>query len=276
MISFNNGEYGFTDEISIPVDNLGYSRSFGVFDFMRMEGGVILFLEDYLKRFEKSQKFLFKKAPFSKAQLREILSTLIDLNQVKESTFKFILSAEIIQGKMAPHLVVLNAPYHEYPETYYKEGSNLLETNYVREFSEIKTLNYMTSFQHYHEMQQHKSVDLLLHHKGKISEASRSNVFIVKKGQIYTTKDNILNGITRKAIIRGFKGPLKVKMKGIGFKELTGAEEVFVTSTLKKVMPIVKVGKYKIGDGGVGSVTKLAISRFQRISKNYIQAPLSF
>jgi len=272
MISFNNGEYSFTDQISISVDNLGYNRSFGVFDFMRMEGGVILFLEDYLKRFENSQRFLFKKPPYSKKQLKEILYTLVELNKVDESTFKFVLSADIVDGNMVPHFVVLNAPYHKYPASYFNDGSNLLETEYVREFSEIKTLNYMTSFQHYEEMKKNKSVDILFHRKNKISEASRSNIFIVKKGQIYTSKDDILNGITRKVILRGFKGKLKVTVKDIGFKELLKAEEVFVSSTLKKVMPIVKVGKHKIGDGKVGPVTQKAIYRFQLISDNYIKA----
>ena len=271
MISFNNGEYSFTDQIKIPIDNLGYNRSFGVFDFMRMEQGVILFLEDYLIRFENSQKFLFKKAPYSKAQLKEILSTLIELNKVKASTFKLILSADIVKGKMVPHLVILNAAYHEFPSKYFTQGSNLLEVDYVREYSEFKTLNYMTSFQHYNEMQENGSVDILFHKKNQVSEASRSNVFMIKKGQIYTSQHDILNGITRKAIIRGFKGSLKVKIKDISYKEILAADELFVTSTLKKVMPIVKVGKNMIGNGKVGPITAKAIARFQAISDHYIK-----
>ena len=272
MISFNNGEYCFTEHIKIDVNNLGYNRSFGVFDFMRMEGGVILFLEDYLERFENSQRFLFKSVPYSKTKLKEILSTLIELNNVKESTFKFILSADIINGNITPHFVVLNAPYHKYPSTYFTNGSNLLEVPYVREFSEIKTLNYMTSFQHYEQMKKHKSVDILFHKKDKVSEASRSNVFMIKKGQIFTSKDDILNGITRKVILRDFKGDLKVKIKDIGFKEILAADEVFISSTLKKVMPIVKIGKHKIGNAKVGTITKLAIDRFQQISNDYIMS----
>lgn len=272
MISYNNGEYSYSNQITIPVDNLGYNRSFGVFDFMRMEGGVILFLEDYLERFKNSQRFLFKKAPYSKKEIKEILSTLIELNKVKESTFKFILSANIVDGKMEPHMVVLNAPYNAYPPRYFTKGSNMLDVSYVRENAEIKTLNYMTSFQHYDEMQKNKSVDILFHKKDKVSEASRSNVFMIKKGQIYTSKDDILNGITRKAIIRGFKGKLKVKVKNIGYKELLAADEVFASSTLKKVMPIVKIGKNKIGKGQVGPITKQAITRFQEISDQYIKA----
>lgn len=272
MISFNNGDYSFTEQITIPVDNLGYNRSFGVFDFMRMEQGVILFLEDYLMRFENSQKFLFKTAPYSKTKLKEILATLIELNKVKESTFKFILSADMINGAMVPHLVVLNASYNEYPSTYFTKGSNLLEVKYVREFSEIKTLNYMTSFQHYDQMKKNKSVDILFHKKDQVSEASRSNVFMINNGQIYTSKNDILNGVTRKAIIRGFKGKLKVKIKDLGYKEILAADEVFVSSTLKKVMPIVKIGKHKIGNGEVGPITKLAITRFQDISNEYVKA----
>lgn len=269
MISYNNGEYAFTNEITISVDNLAYNRSFGVFDFMRMENGVVLFLDDYLTRFNNSQKFLFKKAPFGSAQLKEIVNTLIELNKVKNSTFKFILSANIVDGIMKPHLVVINGAYKEYADDYFTNGSSLLEKEYVREFSEYKTLNYLASFQNYNNLQANKAIDVLFHHKNQISEASRSNVFVVKKGQIYTAQNDILNGITRKAILRGFKGSLKVTVKNISYKELLGADELFISSTLKKVMPIIKVGNHKIADGKVGPITQKAMARFAEICNEY-------
>lgn len=270
MISYNNGEYAFTNEISISVDNLAYNRSFGVFDFMRMENGVVLFLEDYLERFNNSQKFLFEKAPFSKAQLKEIVNTLIDLNKQRESTFKFILSANILDGKMTPHLVVINAPYKEYAKDYFTMGTKLLEKEYVREFSKYKTLNYLASFQNFDNLQTKKAIDVLFHHNNKISEASRSNVFIVKNGNIYTTQNDILNGITRKAILKGFKGSLKVVVKDFSYNQLLTADEVFISSTLKKVMPIIAVGNHKIGNGKVGPITKEAMSRFAVICQEYV------
>ena len=271
MISYNNGEYAFTNQITIPVDNLAYNRSFGVFDFMRMENGVVLFMNDYLERFHNSQKFLFGKAPYSKTSLKEIIDTLIELNKMKESTFKFILSANIVKGKMEPHLVVINAAYNEYASHYFTQGTSLLEKNYVREFSEYKTLNYMASFQNFEKMKKTSSVDVLFHHNNQISEASRSNIFMIKKGKIFTVQNDILNGITRKAIIRGFKGSLKVNVKDIAYDELLQADELFISSTLKKVMPIVQVGSHSIGNGRVGPITKNAIGRFEEICKNYIK-----
>lgn len=270
MISYNNGEYTYTDQITISIDNLAYNRSFGVFDFMRMEDGVVLFLNDYLQRFQNSQKLLFEQAPFSNGELKEIISTLKELNKRNESTFKFILSANIVEKKMIPHLVVINAPYHEYPSEYFTKGSSLLEKEYVREFSEYKTLNYMASFQNYERLQKSNSVDVLFYNKNQVSEASRSNVFMVKNGKIYTAQNDILNGITRKVIIKGFKGSLKVNVKNIAYNELLNADELFVSSTLKKVMPIVKVGNKKIGNGKVGPVTQKAISRFAEICQHYV------
>jgi len=271
MISYDNGEYAYTDQITISVDNLAYNRSFGVFDFMRMEDGVVLFLNDYLQRFQDSQKLLFEVAPFGNANLRDIISTLIELNKLKESTFKFILSANIVDGKIKPHLVVLNAAYQEYSQEYFTKGTSLLEQEYVREFAEYKTLNYMASFQNYERLQKNNAVDVLFHKKNQVSEASRSNIFMIKKGKIFTAQNDILNGITRKAIMRGFTGSLKVIVKNITYKELLNADELFVSSTLKKVMPIVKVGDRKIGDGKVGPVTQKAIERFAVICQEYVR-----
>ncbi len=271
MISYNNGEYAFTNEIKISVDNLAYNRSFGVFDFMRMEKKTILFLEDYLKRFNGSQRFLFNKAPYSKQQLKEILSTLIDLNGVEESTFKFILSANIINNQMTPHLVILNAPYNAYSPEFFTKGVGLLEKEYVRDFSEYKTLNYLTSFQYFEEYQKTNSIDVLFHYKNQVSEGSRSNVFMVNNGKIYTSKNDILHGVTRTAIMRDFKNNLKVNVKNIRFDEILKADEVFISSTLKKVMPIVKIGNKTIKDGKVGPITKQAMQRFEEICSDYIK-----
>ncbi len=269
MISYNNGEYFYTDSISVPITNLGYDRSFGVFDFMRMEKGRILFIEDYLQRFMNSSKFLFGKSPYSKNEIKEILQALIDLNKKKSSTFKLNLTGEIVNGKMQPHLVILNRPYEPYPAEKFVKGSKLLAHEYVRENARYKTLNYLVSFQNYNRLQKTGAADVLFHKDDKISEASRSNVFMIKDQKIYTTDNDLLHGITRKVVLRSFKNKLKVTIKPIKYSELLKADEVFITSSLKKVLPIVKIENHIIGDGKVGEVTKLAMTRFQEVCDNY-------
>jgi len=269
MVSYNNGEYFYTDSITVPITNLGYDRSFGVFDFMRMENGRILFIEDYLQRFMNSSKFLFGKSPYSKNEITDILKTLIDLNKVNNSTFKLNLTGEIINGEMKPHLVILNRPYEAYPKEKFEKGSRLIAEEYVRENSQYKTLNYLVSFKNYNRLQKADAIDVLFHTEDKISEASRSNVFMIKDKKIYTTDNDLLHGITRKVVLRTFKNNLKVEIKPIKYSEILKADEVFITSTLKKVLPIVRIEHKVIGNGRVGEVTKLAMARFKEICDNY-------
>jgi branched-subunit amino acid aminotransferase/4-amino-4-deoxychorismate lyase len=76
----------------------------------------------------------------------------------------------------------------------------------------------------------------------------------VKDGVVFTPKSYMLEGVTRKRILelKGFD------FRVIDFKisELLAADEVFITSTTKGVLPIVQIDSHQVGDGRIGSVSK--------------------
>lgn len=110
---------------------------------------------------------------------------------------------------------------------------------------------------------------ITLSHQGNVAEGSGENLFMVKGGQLITPpfSDDILPGITRKAIMALAKNELGIKTIEKSFKPvaLYKADELFFCGTGAQISPIVQVEKTKIGKGKVGPVT-------QRLQEIYFKA----
>ncbi|WP_369693569.1 aminotransferase class IV [Lentibacillus sp. CBA3610] len=99
-------------------------------------------------------------------------------------------------------------------------------------------------------------------------EASASNVFMVKDGELYThPADNyILNGITRRKIIQLCDQlNLKVNEQIFTVDDLLNADEVFISATKQDIIPILKVDDHTIGNGEPGEITKQVLQAFRSL-----------
>lgn len=272
IYAYDNGSFVLLESLNISPDNLAFGRSFGVFDFFRAEDGVMLFLEDHLARFEEAQSFLFDKLVYSFEEINQILNQLQQHNRMQDSTFKIILSGMIINDRLEPYLIIINNPYIPYEERYYTNGCKLLMDEYSRAHPTFKSIYYLNSFRRHNLMQELDAIDILYYSTEQVTEASRSNVFIAKNNTIYTPQTSILKGVTRKAILDNLSEQYDIKVMDFGINELLEADELFLSSTLKKIMPVVQVGKHIIGNGKVGPLSEQIMKEFTKISKAYIQS----
>jgi branched-chain amino acid aminotransferase len=154
------------------------------------------------------------------------------------------------------------------PETY-KTGISIITDSYARDMPEIKSTDYKRVLSLQSEIKKANAVDVLYHSDGFISEMSRSNVFIVKDGQLKTAKKGILKGITRKTVIAIATPDFSVEETTISLKDIFNADEIFTTSTNKKVLGITKIDGRQIANGQVGPVTKELYIRFEKFTQNW-------
>ena len=101
---------------------------------------------------------------------------------------------------------------------------------------------------------------ILLNKDGNVSEGSGENLFMIKKGKLFTPPliDNLLPGITRDTIIQIVKEELglEVEETHINRTELYAADECLLTGTAAHVTPVVELDNRKIGTGLVGPISK--------------------
>lgn len=262
-----DGEYLDESEASISIHNLGVHRAFGIFDFFRARNKKPTFIEDYLDRFDRSQKFLNLSRLIEQGEVIEVIDQLQVKNGFENSSYKMILLGEGTDedSVLNPLFFIIHAPYEDLGLV---EGSLIMEP-YVRENPLIKNLNYFTSYQVHQRKHKANAVDVLYHDQGIISEASRSNIFMIKDGVLFTPEKNILHGVTRKNILTMSQELMEVKITDIQVDDLLTADEVFLSSTLKEIMPIVKIEDRVIGNGKAGEQTLKLRSEFKSYISDY-------
>lgn len=252
---YYNGEVVDESKASISIHNLGLQRGFGIFDLFRGRNQEPTFIEDHLDRFHRSQAFLGLDRLIDKDEIREAVSQLQKVNGFQDSTFRLMLLADGSESeavlKSLFYITNSDISNHQNPET----GKVILH-NYLREYPTIKSINYLTSNYLHRAKKKANAIDVIYHDNGIISEASRSNVFIVKDGVLLTPSENILEGITRKNILTFAENILPVSVQPVSLEALSQADEVFISSTLKEVMPIVEIDGSKVGEGVFGNYTK--------------------
>jgi branched-chain amino acid aminotransferase len=100
---------------------------------------------------------------------------------------------------------------------------------------------------------------IMLDDRGHVAEATGENVFMVKKGVIFTAplSSSILAGITRDSIIRIARDlSLEVREQTFTRDELWCADEVFMCGTAAEVTPVREIDHRKIGSGECGPITR--------------------
>jgi branched-chain amino acid aminotransferase len=106
---------------------------------------------------------------------------------------------------------------------------------------------------------------IMLTHDGHVCEGSAENIFLLRDGKVFTppTSDNILEGLTRLAMIELLRKELDIEVveRSIDRSELYIADEIFLCGTGAQISPVIEVDRRPIGDGQVGPV----VSKLQKL-----------
>ncbi|WP_375582980.1 aminotransferase class IV [Cyclobacterium xiamenense] len=256
-----------SQEASLHPLDIGLIRGYAIFDFFRTVGRHPLFLEAYLNRFTTSAKKAGLALDYTQSELREIITELIEKNAHSDGGIRMILTGGLSANHFLPakgQLFIFCEPLQLPAEEKYRNGVKLLSVDYVRPLAAIKTTNYTYPCWLSLDWSKQQAEDVVYHHAGRVSESSRSNIFMVRQGQLYTPNRDILWGITRDKVIQ-LAG--EVSFADFGLEELFHAEEVFISSTTKRILPITQIDEVRIGTGKPGPVTKKLMADFLRMEQ---------
>jgi len=245
-----------------------------VFEGIRIYDGNIFKLDKHMNRFWRSAKYLGIKIPYSKKYLIGIIKKLAKLNKVKNGYCRpYVTGGSAGLGlnpknaKKASTVVIVNQL-----KLYPKKEIKVIIAKTRRTPPEcinpnIKACNYVNNILAVIEANQANAQEaILLDMQGNVAEGSGDNIFMVKHGKLFTPKPrNILPGITREFIMKIARSmKYKVVEKNIKPHELLTANEIFLTGTGAEIIPVVKVGKKRIGDGKIGQITFKLIEKFNQ------------
>ena len=271
MIGFAINQYLSVSDINLAADAIAVNRGYGAFDFFGVINGTGFYFERHLDRFFNSMQLMRLHINFSKSEVKSIIERLFERNNKSNFYIKlFAYPLKDFSGKkIQSELFVLPVMMPVDNSFDYKNGVKLISKEYQRFLPEAKSTNYLPLVYWQNEISDAKAADVLYYSQGSIRESSRGNVFLVLNGEVLTPGSKILRGITRSVVMDLLNdNGVSVIEKEIPFGLMLKADEIFLSSTTKKILPVTQVDENTISNGSVGQVSSLLIQKFEELQKN--------
>lgn len=246
----------------------------GVFEGVRAyetaRGPAVFRLQDHTDRLFRSAKILGMDLSFSKEEINQAHLDVVKANQLKSCYFRpmaFYGSGKLGVAPMKNDVRVIVAawPWGAYlGEEGLEKGIRVKTSSFTRHHVNITMCkakangNYMNSILANNEATADGYDEaLLLDVDGFVAEGSGENIFIVRKGKLYTPDlTSALEGITRDTIVQlAAEMGLELIEKRITRDEVYSADEAFFTGTAAEVTPIRELDRRPIGEGVRGPIT---------------------
>lgn len=277
MILFLNGKYVAEQEAKVSVFDQGFLYGDGVYETMRTYKGVLWRPDAHMQRLERSLAVAGMRLPYSFARLIDQIKMLIRKNQYREARVRVMITRGQSASKGARF-----APNEKgkvticitcYPLTVFVgKKVRLPEVGVMyfpveRSFPTVKTTSLFPLVLARMQALKAGLFDVLLvDREGCVSEGAVSNLFVVRKGILYTPRSGVLPGVTREEIVRLARVLVRKKvLKKIvygHFKKsfIRASDEIFLTNAPSGVVAVTKVGERPVGNGLmkgiVGPVTR--------------------
>lgn len=263
-LCYIEGQFVPPEEAKIPVSDLMIQRGVGVFETIGTWKRRPLMLTPHLERLLRSASSSRICPLQTLDEMKKIVKT--GIQQVEgDIQVKVYLSGgdefDEEKGFTQPRLFAvfekMNLPA---PEAYEK-GVSLEPVPIGREDPSVKSVDYRSTYS-----LTKGAFEVLYCPKGEITEAGHSTFFMILKGVLVTAPlSRVLKGTTRQIVLElASREGLRVEERCPLLTELAEASEAFITGSVKKILPVVRVGERTIGTGHPGKVTA-------RLSDAYLQ-----
>jgi branched-chain amino acid aminotransferase len=273
-VYYVDGKFVPQEEAVLPLGDLAILRGYGVFDFLRTYGGRPFHLDAHIRRLENSAKLIKLSCPWSQTEISEIVHETMKRNEFAESNIRLLItggdSDDSITPGSKPRLLVMISPLKQFPDQWYKGGVHIITTHITRYIPGAKSIDYIRAIMALDNAQAAGAVEsLYVDGQGLVLEGTTSNLFAVIKGQLITPSIDILPGVTRDVVLDLTAPEFKPELKMIQKEDILAADELFLTSSNKEVLPVTKVDGMTIGSGRPGPKTTRAMELFASYTKEY-------
>jgi branched-chain amino acid aminotransferase len=270
LVVYLNGEYVPKDQARISIFDVGFLRGDAVFDTTSAWNGRIFKLTAHLERLELSLRAARIACPLGLEELRGVIIETTRRCGLRNAYIQTIVTRgepplgvrDLTQCR--PGLIVFAIPYVFIlnPEQIRSGGRAMIASTRALPVQcldpKIKSLSRL----HFDlAVLQGKAagtdVALMLDLDGHVTEGPGFNVFVVRRGELFSPPEGILMGITRQTVFElAAEHQIPAREAQLTAYDLYAADEVFLTSTAGGIMPLVEIDGRPIGDGKPGPLAQ--------------------
>ena len=270
--TYLNGNIKPSQDTVLGITDLSLLRGYGLFDYFRTYNGQPFQWDLYWTRYQNSARMMGLENPISKEDAHEIVLKLLKMSSLDNAAFRFILTGGYSADSFTmtkPNLLISSEDIHPVAQSQYQIGIKVIAYEYLRDLPEIKSIDYKHLMMAQPSIKAAAATDILLHKNGEISELSRSNLFIFKNGVLITPNRHILNGITRQVTLKLAKPYFKIEERPLSMAEFLEADEVFTTSSTKKILPVTALDEHAFSNAKIGKQTAFLLNLIEDLTEKW-------
>ena len=279
----HNREIRDTSEPLLLPGQVGFLNGWGVFSTVRVADGVLFAFERHYQRMQADAERMHVPFPYSQQELQRLLQSLVRANQAYNATLRVAVVRNRGGLFEAPHLtqdadlVAFTADPNNWGE-----GVKLSYKAHARHaaspFAGAKITSWAQNLTWYEEAHQLGFDEfVLLNEEGQVSECTSANIFAIYKDQVWTpplATSGCLPGVTRAILLEEVSVPdLRIGERALTPSELEQAEQVFITSTTRDLLPVLEIDHEPLAQSP--EPLRTLIEAFRNYRSEYVSARLS-
>jgi branched-chain amino acid aminotransferase len=272
---FHNDRLAPIEEVRLSPGQAGLLSGWGIFTTVRVFGGVPFAFERHWKRLERDASRTHCPFPFSAERVREQLGEVLRANHVKEGCARIYAVYNQVgfwrSGEEVPpaDLIIYSADLPAYSQ-YARLGMREQGRHAASPLAGVKVTSWLINVWSLQAAQRDGFDEVvMLNERGEVAECTAANIFCVKGGRVATPPLNsgCLEGVTRGVLLEiGAAAGVPVEEKTLLPQDLYAADEVFISSTNRNLLPVSEIAERKIGDGN-----NPIADRLEKVFENYVR-----
>jgi branched-chain amino acid aminotransferase len=276
------GKVCLPEEAKISVFDRGFLYGDSVYETIGTAYGKMFAAKDHLDRLERSATRIGLRVP-PRAEIEAAIRDTVAAAANVESRVRVILTRGSGKLDLDPasvddtQLVVIVFPLGAPSAEMYAKGVAVAVVSITRNSPsaldpEVKSGNYLNNVLALGEARRRSGAyeAILCSADGTVAEGSTSNIFAVMGGQVRTPprEAGILDGITRAKVITLCRDhDVPFAQKPFTPDELRAADEAFITSATRGVLPVTRIDERPLGDGLPGPVTRQLMALYDELAR---------
>ena len=273
QLVYLNGEYLPLSEAKVSVLDRGFIFGDGVYEVIPAYGGKALRFEHHMQRLQNSLDAIRISNPLANSQWLEIIDKLIaETGNMDQYIYLHITRGVASRDhrfpdETTPTVFVMSSVLHPVDSELLKNGITAVTLDDIRwQYCNIKAIALLPNILLRQQAVDKDATEAILIRNGNMTEGAASNVFIVSSGVIKTPpKDQqLLPGITRDLVVELAQSHnMPVEEAAISEKEFLAADEIWLTSSTKEILPVTQINEQQVGNGKPGPVWQDMFQKYQ-------------
>jgi len=271
-----DGDYLPIEEAKVSVLDRGFIFGDGVYEVIPAYGGRLFRLEQHLQRLNDSLQGIHLENPLDNAHWQEIIEDIVRRNENDKQDQSIYLQVtrgaakrdHVFPDEISQTIFVMSSPMQAVSQEKLDKGVSAITHDDIRwRYCHIKSIALLPNTLMRQVAREAGADEAILNRDGKITEGAASNVFIVKNGKIITPAKGecLLPGITRDLILEIARAAnLEFSESDISLSDLQSADEIWITSSTKEILPVTQLDGKPVGNGKPGPLWKDMLARYQQ------------